>query len=118
MSGRGSNRWETYTVPAGRRAVVTSVSFSSFVQPDVFIYLRVHGIPVLSWPAPGSNSAFIAAVRFTAYVRETIEIAVVGTDLAYAVDGYLFFDDQDTPDDADNVITPMPTAELRPSAVA
>jgi hypothetical protein len=114
MSGRGGNRRETYTVPAGRRAVVLHVTISTWDVPTLTAILRLHGIPVWSLSNPGAFVATFRPVRWTLYQRETIVMEVFGADASYAVDGFLFTDTQEEPDDADNTIEPVVRAESKP----
>jgi hypothetical protein len=107
MSGRGGNRRETYTVPEGKRAVVQQVSIATWDDPALTAILRIHGIPLWSVSNPGAFVAQFRACRFTAYERETIVWEIFGNDASYGVDGFLFTDAIGTPDDAENVITPV-----------
>jgi hypothetical protein len=114
MSGRAGNRYETYTVPEGKRAVVTfvtTVRFSATGTPHVFLW--VHGAPVFH-VAPGGALVTATPCRFTAYERETIKFELRGLDWGYSVDGYLLQDDDGRPDDADNVIEVIPGTRPAP----
>lgn len=107
MIGRGGHRIETYTVPVGKRAVVRSIAFTHWGDVSQNSYLKVHGILVFQLTATGALAAINREVRFTAYARETISVLIEGGDVSYGIDGYLLADQDDTPDDADNVITPV-----------
>lgn len=114
MSGRGSSRRETYTVPAGRRAVVRHFSVMFWTATGQSAMLFVHGISLFYFLAPAANTPAFQEVRFTAYEGETIFVQTAGSDVAYGVDGFLFVDDSGRPDDADNVIEQLPFAGQLP----
>lgn len=107
MIGRGSARRETYTVPAGRRAVVRSVAFLHWTTSGQSSMLFVHGISAFYYVNQVPNAFQFADCRLTAYAGETIFVQTAGTDIAYAVNGFLYYDSSTRPDDADNVITPL-----------
>lgn len=107
MSGRGGNRSETFTVPEGRRAVVRSMSVLYWGAAGSSAFLYVHGIPLYYFVSLAANHVATLELRLTAYEGETIEMRLVGSDLSYALDGFLYADDDGRPDDKDNVITPL-----------
>lgn len=111
MIGRGGDRTETFTVPPGRRAVIRSCSYQPWGGTQQQLLLEIHGIAILTFfTAPGYSWADAHKTRegrWTAYAGETIRITINGSDTAYSLDGYLFFDDALEPDDADNVIAPL-----------
>lgn len=115
MSGRGTSRRETYTVPAGRRAVVRHFSVLFWTVTGQSAMLFVHGISLFYFLAPAANTAAFEEVRFTAYEGETIFVQTAGSDVAYGVDGFLFADDSGRPDDADNTIEHLPLATTLPT---
>lgn len=104
MSGRGGNRTETFTVPDRKRAVVRHLSFVYWTGINDAGVLIVHGIPLYFGLGQAPRELVFEEVRFTAYEGETIACNVAGPDVSYAVDGFLFNDDDGTPDDADNSI--------------
>lgn len=109
MIGRGGWRTETYTVPEGKRAVILSVVFYGWRESGQRVALYVHGITIDYWITPGVGVQRVSAPRFTAYQRETIVVEVQGIDCSYSIDGWLLSDPgQGEPDDAHNVITPIP----------
>lgn len=106
MSGRGATRMETFTVPAGRRAVILSFGATGWAAgTGQAAQLKVHGLVIFSVNLVTGVTQFIQT-RLTAYAGETISMIVVGTDTTYTCDGYLLEDQQLEPDDADNVIGP------------
>jgi hypothetical protein len=115
MIGHGGPRTETYTVPEGRRAVIRHTAISMW-QPDAGALVTLHGIPVLYFIAQGPRAFDFRECRFTLYERETIELVTFGLEVSYSIDGFLFSDDDGTPDPADNVIEhhdlprPLPAA--------
>ena len=115
MSGRGSHRSETFTVPDQRRAVVRSVRLFGFTAQPTQVDVRVHGIPVVDWIAPGAYTSLSLDCRLTAYERETIAVYVWGAEVTYALDGFLFVDSGGEPDDAGNVIEELNLARPLPS---
>ena len=114
MSGRGSSLTETYTVPAGKRAVVRYVCFLHWVQCTTILF--VHGIPLAYYQ--GADGVLYREVRHVLYAGETVSVVVSGPDVSYSVDGFVFADDGGRPDDADNVISlragerPTPAGQL------
>lgn len=107
MTGRGTSRRETYTVPVGKRAVVRSVAFLHWTTVGQSSMLFVHGISAFFFVNQAANEFRFADVRLLAYAGETIFVQTSGADVAYTVSGFLYYDDATRPDDADNVITPM-----------
>lgn len=106
MSGRGGNRSETFTVPAGKRAVVLHVACLLWTASGQSVFLFVHGIPVWFLRNQVADEPHFVAVRFTAYEGESIRFVCAGSDISYALDGFLLADDTGgRPDDADNVVT-------------
>lgn len=114
MSGRGANRKETYTVPAGKRLVVLHVAFVNWASAAASARCDVHGIPVLYRELTAAGQFVMTPCRFTAYAGETVVSYLYGTDMAYAVDGWLLYDADGTPDDADNVIDPIAAMQPLP----
>lgn len=117
MSGRGATRTETFTVPEGKRAVVRHVVFHVWEQANCSALLRVHGIALTYYLAPGTLTYALFDVRYVAYARETISVQTFGNDVSYAVHGYLFADPVGEPDDKHNVIVsvlPAPIEDLEP----
>jgi hypothetical protein len=116
MSGRMGTGSETFTVPEGRRAVVTQLAYYRWgAGTNESSFLWVHGIPV-HHVEPGAAKAFYQAVRYTAYERETVKLAINGVDWSYSIDGYLFSDPDGRPDDADNIMGGFPLLGPLPSA--
>ena len=109
MSGRGGHRTETFTVPEGRRLVVTHIAFVTWAPEQCQVRVDIHGIQLLFVVLTTAGEAWTKDVRFTAYEREQVVTSVFGADMAYAIDGYLLQDHGGEPDDADNVIQPMAT---------
>lgn len=111
MSGRGTSRRETFTVPAGKRLVVRSIRFLHWTTTGQSSMLFVHGISAFFFVNQVANETRFSDVRMTAYAGETVFVQTSGTDIAYGVDGFLYSDDGGRPDDADNVITPLASSK-------
>lgn len=118
MSGRGGNRNEIFTVPAGRRAVVRSINlFNWSTDPAAQVFFHVHGITVYQHP-PGAPKALVQELRLTAFAGETVVITCHGPDWSYSVDGFMFVDSDSTPTDGDNVIQPVLRDQTKPAIAA
>jgi hypothetical protein len=115
MVGRGGHRTESFTVPAGRRLVILHVAFTTWANEACQARVDVHGIQMWFLSLTTAGEFVAKAVRWTLYEGEHVVVSIFGADMAYSVDGYLLADDDGEPDDADNVITPMPVP--RPSAI-
>jgi hypothetical protein len=111
MSGRGSSRVETFTVPAGRRAVVRSFAVFYWTTSGQSAFLFVHGIPLYYRVNQVPNFSDGGELRLTAYAGETITFESHGPDVSYGVDGFLYYDDALEPDDADNEIISLPSTK-------
>lgn len=106
MSGRGSSRDEYFEVPAGRRLVIRHFAVVFWAGSPDYLSLFVHGIPLFFLTGQAARDMRFEEVRFTAYEGEEVRVNISASDCSYAVDGFLFADDDGRPDDADNVITP------------
>lgn len=116
MVGRGAARSETYTVPADHRAVVRFFSAIAWTLPaGVSAALVIHGIRSFYFAPTQVGQQFYSDVRYVIYQGETIQWLGYGGDFSYSVSGFLFSDPGGRPDDAGNVIAPLPGAELLPA---
>lgn len=111
MSGRGSSRAETFTVPAGRRAVVRSYAFLYWTTVGQAAFLFIHGIPLYYYVSQVPNEIKLGECRLTLYEGETITYEAHGPDIAYGVDGFLYTDADGRPDDADNELVMLPSTK-------
>jgi hypothetical protein len=108
MSGYGLNRKETFIVPEGKRLVIRHWNTLVYAgTPTCEILLHVHGILMGYLLVTGQSVPHAEDVRWTAYEGETVSVSVRGRDASYAVDGYLFYDTDGRPDDADNEVVPI-----------
>lgn len=86
----GSGIVTSYTVPAGRVAVVRSVVATSTVGAAAFAWLYIGPTPIyyLSFPEPGSARA--VEMRQVVNAGEAVRVYTSAPELFVAVSGYLF----------------------------
>lgn len=89
----GVGKTVTYTVPEGRRVVVTNINAAAGDDAAAQVFVAVHGIYAYSWIAPGKYTSQYAAVKLVAYERETVTLLTSGVDARAMVCGYIFDDD-------------------------
>lgn len=111
MSGRGSSRAETFTVPAGRRAVVRSYALFYWTTTGQSAFLFAHGIPLYFRVNQVANLSDLGELRLTLYEGETLTFESHGPDISYGFDGFLYYDDGGRPDDADNELISLPSTK-------
>lgn len=92
LSGRAPSVSAVYYVPAGTRAVVRFVSVTAWAATGMSFFLKIATVPVWYWQAPGANVNVFEDVRFVAYAGEAINIVTAGSDMSWAVSGFLFDD--------------------------
>lgn len=80
----------TYTVPAGYRAVVTSVTSTNATSATHAVEVRVGGIYVFSQDVLAFKSAAMTGMRVVAYAGETIQLYHQAAGQHSHVNGYLF----------------------------
>jgi len=110
--GRSSSRIQTFTVEAGRRAVVRFASVLAFAETGAYCALQVAETPAVYFVSTGPNESAFWDLRLTAYPGETIRVVTGGGDLAWHIAGFYFADDGGRPPDpvdtARDIVSPMP----------
>lgn len=82
----------TYTVPAGKRAILTSVVSTNATSSEKSVEVRAAGIYVLSAIVPAYKSVALTGFRVVVYGGETIQCWHQAPGQHSHVDGYLFDD--------------------------
>jgi hypothetical protein len=82
----------SYVVPAGRRAVVRSLTYASTAPSGQYIQLHVAGLLAYTFTSPGSTVNEHHEVRLVAYAGESVTVYTSNAGFRYAVNGYLFDD--------------------------
>ena len=80
----------TYTVPAGQRAVVKSVSAFNTGATTLTVYLNVAGPTVWAADVPAQKGAALGGLLLVAYAGESVVLINQGPDLRSIVCGFLF----------------------------
>ena len=83
---------ETYQVPEGKRAVVTSVVSTNTSGSTQWVWVALHGAYVWAHHYLASEAFMQATMRQVAYERETIVGFSAATGLHLIVSGFLFDD--------------------------
>lgn len=100
----------TLEVPAGRRAVVKSVSMINVGAGQSSVGLAVHGVYVVSFILPVQYKTEYVSLSSVAYEHETIRLEINALPAQVMVTGYLYEDI-----DAEHLdFTFTPTAASKP----
>jgi len=84
--------WMTYTVPAGKRAVVKSISASNSTAAAGTAYVNVAGTAVMNVALQAKIYSEALAMAHVAYAGETISGYLSGPNMSLVVSGYLLDD--------------------------
>lgn len=86
----GAGGSETYTVPAGKRAVVRSVALATYTVAVTQLYVGIDGVAIFNLANPAANTSKQLDVRVVVYQGQQIYANSVGGDAAWSVSGHLF----------------------------
>jgi hypothetical protein len=82
---------QTYTVPAGKRAILRSLLTRGISAGDG-VNLTVNGVLIYIWRAPGANASANTDMRVVIYAGGTATLGLAGSAAAGCLSGYLFDD--------------------------
>lgn len=88
----GATTTRSYTVPAGKRAVVKSISAVNNLGSSASAALQVGGVYAWYVTLPAATSSTSFETRQVAYAGETILCTTTGQDTRVHVAGFLFDD--------------------------
>jgi len=88
----GAGKSVTYTVPDGKRCVVTFVAARTETDPSAQFVLGVHGCYAWGFICQAGKTSAFDTVRMVAYERETVVGVSIGSDIRAIVTGYVFAD--------------------------
>jgi hypothetical protein len=117
IEGTGQSR--TYTVPEGKRAVLTNITLAKDQSATAAtVWFQAHGIWCWYVSLPVTPSAAALALKIVVYERETVVLQTGGANVGAHVSGYVFDDPVGAPpagkpiepDDPD--FMPGPAGEL------
>lgn len=92
LLGLRTNGGQSYEVPAGRRAVIRSLSLQTFSSGSGTLYLAVAGATLMAW-SPGAKMDRHIDLRLVVYEGESIDLSCDGSlTCAWCCSGYLFDD--------------------------
>lgn len=89
LNGAGAGATKLYTVPAGYVAVVVTFSAVNLVATAGSALLAIAGIQLRNFSLPGALSTGDWSTRQVARSGEQIAVTTTGSDVRYAVSGYL-----------------------------
>lgn len=92
LYAEGTGKAYSFTVPEGKRAIVTFVAMFNSSTAQAELWLGVHGVYPLYFRIPESQGCRFEDVRLAAYERETVSIVTAGADTHVVITGYLFND--------------------------
>lgn len=85
----GAGQTWTFTVPTGRRAVLTDLVVLNVGAAASNCLVALAGIPVWLASIPGNYGTAHATLRQVAYAGELVQVVTGGTDMRAALSGYL-----------------------------
>jgi len=85
----------TFTVPAGRRAIVRSFTYSGYLTVSPVVWLAIADVYIYAAIPPGATFGGNVDLYQVAYAGERITVECTATqgDMGAAVSGYLLADD-------------------------
>ena len=92
MQLEGAGHSVTYTVPDGKRCIVSFVAARTETDPTAQFVLGVHGCYAWGFLCQAGKTSAFDSVRMVAYERETVVGVSIGTDIRAIVTGYVFND--------------------------
>lgn len=90
LTAAGTAIDQSYTVPAGYRAVVRHVAASSGGVAGDYVQVFVAGVTCLTYTFPVSERSRFWDVRWVAYAGEKIRCATGGSQATMHLSGFLF----------------------------
>jgi tRNA(His) 5'-end guanylyltransferase len=81
-----------YTVPDGKRAVITSMMAASFADTAGSIWCQAHTALLLFFTFQDLKSSYSQQCRAVAYERQTIQAYTSTAGVSLTISGYLFDD--------------------------
>lgn len=121
--------WWYWTVPAGRRAVITDAALVGDGVANSDFYATIGGVYVVFVVVPGSNPSYFFRTRQVAYAGEILGVKMGRSNCHFALSGYLFADDAITqkeaaawvpgePPEGWEAMEPLPNSTPRPALPA
>lgn len=98
MHAQGVDVTDTYRVPTGKRAIVTSFVAAKSDTPQVgSIWLQVAGMWCVCIALPVTKATTSMEMRIVAYQGELLQLLTVSAAITGVVSGYLFDDSVGAP---------------------
>lgn len=93
LHGQGAGFTKSFTVPSGHRAVLRHIALTSSGTAGDWGQVIVAGVLVLTYYFPAALRYRYEDVRFTAYAGEQLTLAMGGSQMGGALNGFLFRED-------------------------